>query len=83
TAVQADGSWSVGVTAAQVSAWPAGTVSIAVSGESSAGNPISITHPVTVDLTPAAITINTIATDDVINGAEKGADLTLSGTTTN
>ncbi|HFC9767451.1 Ig-like domain-containing protein [Escherichia coli] len=83
TAVQADGSWSVGVTAAQVSAWPAGTINIAVSGESSAGNPISITHPVTVDLTPAAITINTIATDDVINGAEKGADLTLSGTTTN
>ncbi|HAM5329010.1 TPA: Ig-like domain-containing protein [Escherichia coli] len=83
TAVQADGSWSVGVTAAQVSAWPAGTVSIAVSGESSAGNPVSITHPVTVDLMPAAITINTIATDDVINAAEKGADLTLSGTTTN
>ncbi|EFB2191458.1 BapA-related adhesin SiiEA [Escherichia coli] len=83
TAVQADGSWSVGVTAAQVSAWPAGTVNIAVSGESSAGNPISITHPVTVDLTPAAITINTIATDDVINAAEKGANLTLSGTTTN
>ncbi|HHZ6473512.1 TPA: BapA-related adhesin SiiEA [Escherichia coli] len=83
TAVQADGSWSVGVTAAQVSAWPAGTVNIAVSGESSAGNPVSITHPVTVDLTPAAITINTIATDDVINAAEKGADLTLSGTTTN
>nr|WP_024256234.1 Ig-like domain-containing protein [Escherichia coli] len=83
TAVQADGSWSVGVTAAQVSAWPAGTVNIAVSGESSAGNSVSITHPVTVDLTPAAITINTIATDDVINAAEKGADLTLSGTTTN
>ncbi|EPF7231204.1 BapA-related adhesin SiiEA [Escherichia coli] len=75
--------WSVGVTAAQVSAWPAGTVNIAVSGESSAENPVSITHPVTVDLTPAAITINTIATDDVINAAEKGANLTLSGTTTN
>ncbi|WP_247155312.1 BapA-related adhesin SiiEA [Escherichia coli] len=83
TAVQADGSWSVGITAAQVSAWPAGAVNIAVSGESSAGNPISITHPVTVDLTPAAITTNTIATDDVINAAEKGANLTLSGTTTN
>ena len=83
TAVQADGSWSVGVTAAQVSTWPAGTVNIAVSGESSAGNSVSITHPVTVDLTPAAITINTIATDDVINAAEKGANLTLSGTTTN
>ncbi|HAL0492775.1 TPA: Ig-like domain-containing protein [Escherichia coli] len=83
TAVQADGSWSVGVTAAQVSAWPAGTVTVTVSGESSAENPVSITHPVMVDLTPAAITINTIATDDVINATEKGADLTLSGTTTN
>ncbi len=83
TAVQADGSWSVGVTAVQVSGWPAGTVNIAVSGESSAENPVSITHPVMVDLTPAAITINTIATDDVINATEKGADLTLSGTTTN
>ncbi|MBW6098468.1 hypothetical protein HT118_19370 [Escherichia coli] len=48
-----------------------GTVNIAVSGESSAENPVSITHPVMVDLTPAAITINTIATDDVINAAEK------------
>ncbi len=83
TAVQADGSWSVGVTATQVSAWPAGTVNIAVFGESSAGNPVSIAHSVTVDLTPAAIAINTIATDDVINAAEKGTDLTLSGTTTN
>ncbi len=83
TAVQADGSWSVGVTAAQVSAWPAGALNITVSGADGAGNPVSITHPVTVDLTPAAITINTIATDDVINAVEKGADLTLSGTTTN
>ena len=83
TAVQADGSWSVGVTAAQVSAWPAGALNITVSGADGAGNPVSITHPVTVDLTPAAITINTIATDDVINAVEKGADLTLSGSTTN
>ncbi|HCQ0565358.1 TPA: Ig-like domain-containing protein [Escherichia coli] len=83
TTVQAGLSWSVGVTATQVSAWPAGTVNIAVFGESSAGNPVSIAHSVTVDLTPAAIAINTIATDDVINAAEKGTDLTLSGTTTN
>ncbi|MDF1306163.1 Ig-like domain-containing protein, partial [Escherichia coli] len=82
TAVQADGSWSVGVTAAQVSAWPAGTVNIAVSGESSAENPVSITHPVMVDLTPAAITINTIATDDILNADEAGSALTISGTST-
>ncbi len=79
----ADGTWNVGVPSADVSNWPAGTVDITVSGASSAGNPVTITHPVTVDLTPTAISVNTIATDDVINAAEKGVDLTLSGTTAN
>nr|WP_262411065.1 Ig-like domain-containing protein [Escherichia albertii] len=79
--VLADGTWSVGVSAADVSNWPAGTVNITVSGASSAGNPVSITHPVTVDLAAVAISINTVSGDDVINAAEKGADLTLSGST--
>ncbi|XTZ40198.1 Ig-like domain-containing protein [Salmonella enterica] len=79
--VAADGSWSVGVPAADVSAWPAGTVAIDVSGSSSAGNPVSISHNVTVDLAAVAISIDTVAGDDVINAAEKGADLVLSGTT--
>ncbi|NAJ54069.1 Ig-like domain-containing protein, partial [Escherichia coli] len=81
TAVQADGSWSVGVTAAQVSAWPAGTVTITASGSTTAGNPVSVTHPVTVDLSAIAVSINAITADDVINAAEKGAALTLSGST--
>ncbi|MGG5840457.1 Ig-like domain-containing protein, partial [Huaxiibacter chinensis] len=38
---------------------------------------------VTVDLATVAISINAIAGDDVINAAEKGADLVLSGTTLN
>ncbi len=79
--VLADGTWSVGVPAADVSNWPAGTVNITVSGDTSAGNPVSITHPVTVDLTAVAVSINTITGDDVINAAEKGAALTLSGST--
>ncbi|MDW4789103.1 Ig-like domain-containing protein, partial [Escherichia coli] len=41
----------------------------------------TITHPVTVDLAAVAISINTVSGDDVINAAEKGADLTLSGST--
>ncbi|EFD8586167.1 Ig-like domain-containing protein, partial [Escherichia coli] len=49
-AVLADGTWSVGVPAVDVSAWPAGSVTIAASGSTSAGNPVSVTHPVTVDL---------------------------------
>ncbi|HHU9944639.1 TPA: BapA-related adhesin SiiEA [Escherichia coli] len=80
-AVLADGSWSVGVPAADVSAWPAGTVTITASGNTTAGNPVSVTHPVTVDLTAVAVSINAITADDVINAAEKGAALTLSGST--
>ncbi|HHB2151446.1 TPA: Ig-like domain-containing protein [Escherichia albertii] len=79
--VQADGSWSVGIPAANVSAWPAGPLTVEVAGQSSAGNPVSVSHPFTVDLTAVAISINTVASDDVINAAEKGADLTLSGST--
>ncbi|EPM0023331.1 Ig-like domain-containing protein, partial [Citrobacter farmeri] len=81
--VRADGSWSVGVPAGDVSAWPAGTVTVAVSGNSSAGNPVSVSHDVTVDLTPLAISISPVTADDVINAAEKGAALVLSGSTEN
>ncbi|MEG5758225.1 Ig-like domain-containing protein [Enterobacter roggenkampii] len=81
--VLADGSWSAAVPSADVSAWPEGTVKISVTGDSAAGNPITISHDVTVDLATVAISINPIATDDVINAAEKGADLVLSGATIN
>ncbi|WP_409449469.1 Ig-like domain-containing protein [Enterobacter sp. WCHEn045836] len=81
--VLADGTWSAAVPAADVSTWPEGTVKISVTGDSTAGNPIIISHDVTVDLATVAISINAIATDDVINAAEKGADLVLSGATTN
>ncbi|HFK5674407.1 TPA: Ig-like domain-containing protein [Enterobacter asburiae] len=81
--VLADGTWSAAIPSSDVSAWPEGTVKISVTGDSSAGNPITITHDVTVDLATVAISINAIATDDVINAAEKGADLVLSGATTN
>ncbi|HDR2353842.1 TPA: Ig-like domain-containing protein [Enterobacter roggenkampii] len=81
--VLADGTWSAAVPSTDVSAWPEGTVKISVTGDSSAGNPITISHDVTVDLATVAISINPIATDDVINAAEKGADLVLSGATTN
>jgi hypothetical protein len=81
--VLADGIWSAAIPSTDVSAWPEGTVKISVTGDSSAGNPITISHDVTVDLATVAISINSIATDDVINAAEKGADLVLSGATTN
>ncbi|MGU9932022.1 Ig-like domain-containing protein [Enterobacter asburiae] len=80
--VLADGTWSAAIPSTDVSAWPEGTVKISVTGDSSAGNPITISHDVTVDLATVAISINAIAIDDVINAAEKGADLVLSGATT-
>ncbi|HCT4795497.1 TPA: Ig-like domain-containing protein [Enterobacter hormaechei] len=80
--VLADGTWSAAIPSADVSAWPEGTVKISVTGDSAAGNPITISHDVTVDLATVAISINALATDDVINAAEKGADLVLSGVTT-
>ena len=81
--VLADGSWSTAVPAADVGALAAGNVVITVAGQSTAGNPVSISHDVTVDLATVAISVNAIAGDDVINAAEKGADLVLSGTTLN
>ncbi|MCE1610124.1 Ig-like domain-containing protein [Enterobacter ludwigii] len=81
--VLADGTWNAAIPAADVSALPAGTVTVTVAGQSTTGNPVTISHDVTVDLATVAISIDTIAVDDVINAAEKGADLLLSGTTSN
>ncbi len=81
--VLADGTWRAAIPSTDVSAWSEGTVKISVTGDSAAGNPIIISHDVTVDLATVAISINALATDDVINAAEKGADLVLSGVTTN
>ncbi|WP_420315035.1 Ig-like domain-containing protein [Enterobacter roggenkampii] len=81
--VLADGSWSAAIPAADVAAFAAGTVTVTVAGQSAAGNPVTISHDVTVDLAAVAISIDAIATDDVINAAEKGADLVLSGSTSN
>ncbi|HBN2017695.1 TPA: Ig-like domain-containing protein [Escherichia coli] len=81
--VLADGTWSAAIPAADVGALAAGTVTVTVEGQSSAGNPVSISHHVTVDLSAVAVSIDALATDDVINAAEKGADLVLSGSTSN
>ncbi|HAS1333116.1 TPA: Ig-like domain-containing protein, partial [Enterobacter hormaechei] len=81
--VLADGTWSAAIPSTDVSALAAGTVTVNVEGQSSAGNPVTINHDVTVDLANVAISIDAIASDDVINAAGKGADLVLSGTTSN
>jgi hypothetical protein len=81
--VMEDGNWQAGIPAVDVSQWPQGGLTVSASGTSSAGNPTSAQRPVTVEVAEVSIAINTLATDDVINAAEKGLDLTLSGTTGN
>ncbi|WP_155616738.1 Ig-like domain-containing protein, partial [Enterobacter ludwigii] len=48
--VLADGTWNAAIPAADVSALPAGTVTVTVAGQSTTGNPVTISHDVTVDL---------------------------------
>ncbi|MGE2624291.1 Ig-like domain-containing protein, partial [Escherichia coli] len=73
--------WSAAAPAADVGALAAGSLTITVAGQSGAGNPVTISHNVTVDLAAVAISIDAITSDDVINAAEKETDLVLSGTT--
>nr|WP_312026939.1 Ig-like domain-containing protein [Enterobacillus tribolii] len=78
-----DGTWSVSVPAADVSAWPAGTLTITAEAANASGNASDIGHVVKVDLSDVAVSINTVALDNVINATEKGADLVLNGATQN
>ncbi|HBU8853193.1 TPA: Ig-like domain-containing protein, partial [Citrobacter sedlakii] len=83
TVVDAAGNWSVGVPAADITALNDGTTTVSVTVTSAAGNSGTATHDVTVNTAVPVVTINSVTADDVINAAEQGADLTLSGTTTN
>ncbi|MFA9329908.1 Ig-like domain-containing protein, partial [Escherichia coli] len=80
TTLDASGNWSVGVPAADVTALGSGPQTVMATVTDAAGNSDSETHTVTVNLTAPTIGINTIATDDIINATEKGADLQISGT---
>ncbi len=60
--------------------WVAARQTVTATWTHAAGNSDSETHTVTVNLTAPTIGINIIATDDIINASEKGADLQISGT---
>ncbi len=83
TTVNSDGSWSVGVSAAAISALQDGTTTITATITDKAGNSGSASHDVLVSTAIPALEINVIAGDDIINATEKGQDLTISGTTQN
>ncbi|MGX5146280.1 Ig-like domain-containing protein, partial [Enterobacter hormaechei] len=81
--VLADGTWQAAVPAADVSRWADGSLTISASAQDTSGNPVNIGTVVDVDLAPVAISINSVTDDNVLNAAEKGQDLVLSGSSSN
>ncbi|RZA75226.1 hypothetical protein EVY02_22475, partial [Enterobacter hormaechei] len=80
TVVDAAGNWSLGLPASVIQGLTDGTWTINVSVTDRSGNTGSSSVDVVVNTVTPVIGINTLAADDVINAAEKGEDLLLSGT---
>ncbi|MCK1970399.1 Ig-like domain-containing protein [Franconibacter sp. IITDAS19] len=77
--VGAGGSWSVNIPAADAQALAQGSVPFTVSSTDIAGNPAQLNDSLTVD-TQVTLTVNPVAGDDIINAAEAGAGVAVSGT---
>ncbi|MGG6184323.1 Ig-like domain-containing protein, partial [Pantoea allii] len=88
TTVGPDGSWSVTVPSAALTALAAGTTTLNVTVSNAAGTTASAEQVVTVDAPvtppgPPTITVDNFAGDNVLDNAEKASDQLVSGTTTN
>ncbi|GHK87493.1 hypothetical protein ECZU17_34300 [Escherichia coli] len=68
--VQTDGSWSISVPPADLSALTASNYTVSAAVSDKVGNPASVNHNLTVDTSVPVVTINTVAGDDVINATE-------------
>ena len=82
TTVSANGSWTLNVPAADLAGLTDGSVTVTASVSDKAGNPASVDHTLTVDVTVPAVTIHTVAGDDVINVAEHNQAQIVSGSAT-
>ncbi|HBC2919713.1 TPA: Ig-like domain-containing protein, partial [Escherichia coli] len=80
--VGSGGSWSVFIPAQQFAGLSDGSYIISATVSDQAGNPGSASRGVTLNGDVPTVTINTFAGDDVVNAAEHGASLVISGTTT-
>ncbi|SNR95499.1 Ig-like domain-containing protein [Pseudomonas segetis] len=83
TAINADGSWQIGLQASDVSTYAQGPLDIHVSSADASGDPVAINHQLMVDLADTAVSINAVAQDSIINSDEQGSGLLLSGATAN
>ena len=82
TATVTSNAWTISVPAADAQALPA-TNAVTADVSDLAGNPaVQVTRPLTHDAIAPTITINAIATDDIINATEDQAPVAITGTTT-
>ena len=70
--VQADGSWTLDVPAADLAGITDGNATVTASVSDKAGNPASADASVLVDTSVPQITFNIVAGDDIVNIAEHG-----------
>ncbi|WP_421504926.1 Ig-like domain-containing protein [Erwinia rhapontici] len=78
--VDGNGNWSVAIPGTVLAGLPQDTNNITVLVNDAAGNPAELTVPFNVDTLAPAVTVDVIAGDGVLNAAERGADLAVSGT---
>ncbi|MEQ9887086.1 Ig-like domain-containing protein [Pectobacterium zantedeschiae] len=86
TTVGSDGNWSVTLPTADLVAIADGNQNLTVTLTDAAGNTTTVTRPLTIDsgaTNAPTITINNVADDNVIDGAEAKVSQQLSGTTAN
>lgn len=72
--------WSYVLSSADINAFGQGAETLTAIATDAAGNTATSTRDITVDTLVPSVTINLVATDDVINAAERTASVTVSGT---
>ncbi|MGX5148348.1 Ig-like domain-containing protein, partial [Enterobacter hormaechei] len=80
--VQANGNWTLDVPAADMAGITDGSAAVTVTVSDKAGNPASAGASVLVDTTVPQITFNIVAGDDIVNIAEHGQALIVTGKVT-
>ncbi|WP_424830048.1 Ig-like domain-containing protein [Ruegeria sp.] len=77
----ADGNWSLSLTEAEAASLPQGVSTITVVNLDSEGEELSVQNvEFDIDTIPPTVTISAISAGDVLNAAEQGSDLNISGT---
>ncbi|WP_338152918.1 Ig-like domain-containing protein [Chimaeribacter coloradensis] len=81
--VQAGGVWSVTIPAADLALLADGAQTLSAGVADVAGNLATTSRPITLNNAQGGISINPVTGDNLINAAEAGAAITLSGNTAN